>query len=153
MKKILYLISLSLIAGMIFWVSCKNNSDEPSLTPQQERAQLLKGTWAATNVTVPSGVSTDVVSDLIMTFGTDSEYNPTTFSANNAPDFFTGSNGTWAFDGTSISSISLTNISPVNSFTINSVSETALSITFQFTDSGARIESLAGTYNVDLTKQ
>ena len=154
MKKLTYLLLFGILGGMVFFGSCGGDDDDdgPNLTPQQEQAQALSGTWNQQNTTqIPDGVDPTILNDLSITFNIDANSNPTSFSASGADDFFiTTSSSTWAFSGSSTTAIVLSNVSPVTSLTINSVSDSQLSVTF--TSAGGRVTGLDGTYTVELTK-
>jgi len=45
MKKLLLFLSVGLILGFTFLSSCNKDDGETELTPQQERAQIMSGTW------------------------------------------------------------------------------------------------------------
>jgi hypothetical protein len=153
MKKLYYFLSLIIIAGMVGLTNCgDDNGDEP-LTPQQEQAQLLAGTWNQQNTTqLPPGVDPTILDQLTLTFNIDGNSNPSSFSSTGAPDFFTSSGAsTWAFSGSSTTSLILTGVTPVAALTINSLSASSLSVSFSFT-SGGRVTGLDGNYTVELTK-
>ena len=153
MKSLRYLASMFLIFSMIGMMSCHKPKPSPSLTPQQQQAQLLAGTWTTTSVDQsPSGIDLSVVSSLALTFNIDSDYNPTTFASSGAPDFFNStSSSTWAFSGSSTTVITLSNLTTsIKDIQINSLSETSLNITFTYVT--ARTQKLDGDYTLTLSK-
>jgi hypothetical protein len=152
-KQIYFFLSLGILAGMMLMASC-GNGDDDQLTPQQEQAQLLSGTWTQQNTTNrPEGVDPAILDDLTITFNVDGNRNPTTFSSSGAPDFFaTTSSSEWAFSGSSTTSVILSDVAPVDAFTINSLTANSLTITFTLSGSGLRVASLDGNYTVELTK-
>ncbi len=155
MKKIAYLLSFVIIAGFVVYAGCNGDENgEPELTEQQERAQALSGTWNAQEATsVPDNVDPTIIDNLSITFNVDASFNPASFSATGAADFFsTSSSSAWDFSGdVTISSITLTDVSPVTGFTISNFSNT--NMTIQFSHPGLRIASLEGTYAVSMVKQ
>lgn len=154
MKKLIYFfLSLGIMAGMMLMASC-GNGDDDQLTAQQEQAKLLAGTWSQQNTTnLPAGVDPTILDDLTITFNVDGNWNPTTFSSSGAPDFFaTSSSSEWAFSGSSTTSVILSDVAPVDEFTINSLTANSLTITFALSSSGVRLASLDGNYTVVLTK-
>ncbi len=156
MKKLFYLLTFGIIASMFIMSGCGGDDDDdgPSLTPQQEQAQALSGTWSQQNTTqIPDGVDPTILDQLSITFNIDGSSNPAGFSASGAGDFFTTtSSSSWSFSGSSTTSIELSNVTPVTSLTINSLTENSLSITFTFTSGTARVAGLDGSYTVELSK-
>lgn len=153
MRSLRYLASILLIFTMIGMISCHKKTPEKKLTPQQEQAKLLAGTWTTSSVDqLPSGIDASVVSDLVLTFNADTDYNPTTFAASGASDFFnTTSSSTWAFSGSSTTVLTLSNLTTgITQLQINSISETSLSITFTYVT--ARTQKLDGDYTLTLSK-
>lgn len=160
MRTLFVFLTMGLIAGFIFFSSCKNGNGG-DLTAQQEQAQLLQGTWTIQSATVPQGVQPDILNGGIMTFNTDQSFNPTSFSSSGIPDFFsTSGSSTWAFSGQSTNQVVLAGVSPVSEFTINNLSGGSLSISFSHPGlvgmnlvlPGARVADLSGAYTVSLTK-
>ncbi len=153
MKSLRYFITLFLIVSMAGIMSCKKKpTPGPQLTDQQKQAQLLTGTWTTKKVDkVPNGIDQSVVSSLTLTFNVDASYNPTSFSASGATDFFvTQSSSTWSWSGTGTSVISLSNTSPVTSLQINSLDDTSLQVTFTYVSQ--RTQKLDGTYQITFNK-
>ena len=152
MKKIFYIISFGIIAAMIVMASCGGDNGDGQLTPQQEQAQLLNGTWSHQNTTQsPDLVDPTILDQLSITFNIDANSNPTSFSSSGAPDFFvTVGSSKWAFSGSSTTSILLTDVSPVNQLTINSLTQSSLTLTFNF--SSLRVAGLDGNYTVEMSK-
>jgi hypothetical protein len=153
MKKLLFLLSLVIIAGLVGLTNCGDGNGDDPLTPQQEQAQLLAGTWThQATALLPAGVDPSILDQLTMTFNVDANKNPTSFSSTGAPDFFTTSgSSTWAFSGSSTTSLILSEVSPVSALTINSLSASSLTLRFSFL-SGGRIAGLDGEYIVEMTK-
>ncbi len=154
MKKIFYIISFGIIGAMIMMGSCGGDNGDGQLTPQQEQARLLNGTWSHQNTTQsPQGVDPTILDQLTMTFNIDGNSNPTSFSSSGAPDFFvTVGSSKWAFSGSSTTSILLTDVSPVTQLTVNSISQSNLTLRFTFLSGGGRIAGLDGDYTVEMTK-
>ena len=152
MKTIKYLLSLSLIAGFVFFMNCGGGDETPDLTAQQLQTQKMQGTWTIISSTVPDGVNPTILNGTTMAFNADSEYNPTSFSSNGAPDYFNvdPAPGGWSFAGSSTTAVTLTNVGPVSEFNINNLTETALEITFSHP--GLRVSDLGGIYTANLTK-
>ena len=153
MKKLFYLLSLGIISGMILMASCGDGGDG-DLTPLQKQAQLLSGTWIQqTTSQLPDGVNPSILDALTLTFNTDSDFNPGSFSSSGAPDFFStsGTSG-WAFSGSSTTSLILSDVTPVSDLTIVSLSSNALTVRFTLSTGGLRVASLEGEYTVELTK-
>ena len=120
---------------------------------QQKQAKLLAGTWTTTSVDQsPSGIDPTVISNLALTFNVDADYNPTTFTAAGASEFFgTQSSSTWAFSGSSTTVVTLSNLTTsINQLQINSISETSLSVTFTYVT--VRTEKLDGDYKLTMSK-
>ena len=156
MRKLFLLFSVGLIAGLIFLSGCPNGNGNGELTPQQERAQMLQGTWTIQSATVPQGVDPSILNGATMTFNTDNDHNPTSFNASGMPDFFSpGGSASWSFSST-INIVVLANVSPVSQFNINNVSANSLSISFSHPGlvaaADARIADLSGAYTASLTK-
>jgi len=157
MKKLFLFLSAGLILGFIFFASCggDGNGEEP-LTPQQEQARALQGTWTIQSATVPQGVDPDILNGGSMTFNTNTDHNPTSFASTGMPDFFsTSGSSTWAFSGTSTELVVFSNVSPVTGITVNNVSGNSLSISFSHPGLAARIAKvtdLSGAYTAQLTK-
>ena len=155
MRKLFLFLNVGLIAGLLILSGCPDDK-EVTLTPQQERAQLLQGTWTVQSATVPQGVDPTILNGGTMTFNTDNEHNPTSFSAAGMPDFFsTGGSSTWSFSST-IDIVVLANVTPVSQFNINNVSANSLSINFSHPGvvaaADARIADLSGAYTAILSK-
>ena len=156
MKKLFLLLSIGLIAGFAFLSSCDNGNGEEDLTEQQERAQMMSGTWTIQSATVPQGVDPTILNGSTMTFNTDAGHTPTSFSASGMPDFFsTQSNSGWAFSS-SINVVVLSSVTPVAGFNINNVTANSMSISFSHPGltamAGGRIADLSGAYTANLTK-
>ena len=153
-KQIYFFLSLGIISGIMLMASCGDDNGDDQLTPQQEKAQMLAGTWTQQSTTnSPAGVDPTILDDLTITFNVDGNWNPTTFSSGGAPDFFaTSSSSEWAFSGSSTTSVILSDVTPVDEFTISSLTANSLTISFSLSGSGARVASLDGNYTVELTK-
>ena len=157
MKKLFLFLTMGLIAGFVFFASCGNGDDDPELTPQQERAQTMSGTWTIESATVPQGVDPTVLNGATMTFNTSDDKNPTTFSSSGMPDFFNSqSNASWSFNSSSIDIVVLSNVAPVSEFNINNITASSMSISFSHPGltamAGGRIADLSGAYTANLTK-
>ena len=157
MKKLFLFLSMGLIAGFVFFASCNGDDDEPSLTPQQERAQTMRGTWTIESATVPQGVDPTILNGATMTFNTSDESNPTSFSSSGMPEFFNAQSGaTWNFSGSSVDVVTLTSVTPVTEFNINNISANSMSISFSHPGltamAGGRVADLSGAYTANLTK-
>ena len=113
---------------------------------------MMQGTWTIISATVPEGVDPTILNGTTMAFNTDSQFNPTSFSSSGAPDYFNvdPAPGGWAFAGSSTTAVSLSNVGPVTSFSINNITATAMEI--NFSHPGARIADLGGVYTANLTK-
>ncbi len=149
MKSLQYILSAAVIVFLAGMMSCHKKPGPNPLTDQQKQAQALSGTWTTVKVDqYPSGVDTTVVSSLTLTFNTDTNNNPTTFSASGAPDFFTTqSSSTWAFSGTSTSVITLSNVTPVTGLQINSLVGNSLTVKFTYVT-----PRLDGDYQLTMSK-
>ncbi len=155
MKSLRYFLTMIMIISLVGIMSCgKKPNSGPSLTDQQKQAQLLEGTWTADSVvSVPNGIDPSVVSSLALTFNVDNSYNPTSFSASGAPDFFvTQSSSTWSWSSTSTTVIGLANTTPVTSLQINSLSNGSLKLTFTYTSTSQRVQKLDGNYQITFSK-
>ena len=155
MKKLFLFLSAGLILGFIFFASCGGNGNgEEELTPQQEQARALQGTWTIQSATVPQGVDPDILNGGTMTFNASTDYNPTSFASAGMPDFFsTSGSSSWAFSGTSTDLVVFSNVSPVTGITVNNVSGNSLSISFSHPGlAGGRVADLSGAYTAQLSK-
>ncbi len=157
MKKLFLFLSMGLIAGFMFLASCGDKNGEDPLTPQQERAQIMRGTWTIESATVPQGVDPTVLNGATMTFNTSDDYNPTSFSSSGMPDFFNAqSNASWSFNSSSTDIVVFSNVTPVSQFNINNITATSMSISFSHPGltamAGGRIADLSGAYTANLTK-
>ena len=155
MKNLFLFLSVGLIFGFIFFASCGGNGNgEENLTPQQEQAKALQGTWTVQSATVPQGVDPTIINGGTMTFNTDQNYDPTSFASNEMPDFFsTSGSASWAFNGQTTNQVNLSNVTPVTDFSINNLSGNSLSISFSHPGlAGGRIADLSGAYTANLTK-
>lgn len=150
MKSLRYIFTVLVVIALTGTMSCHKKNPPPSQTDQQKKAEMLAGTWTTTSVDkLPTGVDKSIISDLAITFNVDSDNNPTTFSASGATDFFaTQSSSTWSFSGNSTSVINLSNVSPVTTITVNSVTDTKLVI--QFTYVTQRTMKLDGDYQLTM---
>jgi hypothetical protein len=154
MRTLFVFLTMGLIAGFIFFASCNGDNGDEDLTPQQEQAKLLQGTWTVQSATVPQGVQPDILNGGTLTFNTDQDYNPSSFSSAGMPDFFSASGSSaWSFSGQSTNQVVLTGVSPVSEFTINNLSGNSLSISFSHPGmAGGRVKDLSGAYTASLTK-
>ena len=148
---------MGLIAGFMFLAGCGDENGEDPLTPQQERAKTMSGTWTIESATVPQGVDPTVLNGATMTFNTSDDNNPTSFSASGMPDFFNAQgNASWSFSGSSIDIVVLSNVTPVSEFNINNITASSMSISFSHPGlmamAGGRIADLSGAYTANLTK-
>jgi hypothetical protein len=153
MKILQYFLTILILIAFIGTYSCKKKHEGPSYTDQQKQAILLEGTWTTSSVdAAPTGVDQSAISSLTLTFNIDSDKNPTTFSSTGAPDFFTTqSSSTWDFSGTGTTIITLTNVSPITTLTVDPAStETTLKVSFTLPQ--LRTEDLHGDYSLTLTK-
>jgi hypothetical protein len=156
MKKLFLFLSMGLIAGFMFLASCGDDNGEDPLTPQQERAQIMRGTWTIESATVPQGVDPTILNGATMTFNTSEDFSPTSFSSSGMPEFFNAqSNATWNFSS-SIDIVTMSNVAPVSDFNINNISANSMSISFSHPGltamAGGRIADLSGAYTANLTK-
>lgn len=158
MKKLFLFLSMGLIAGFTFFASCGGDENgDGDLTPQQERAQTMQGTWTIESATVPQGVDPTILNGSTMTFNTSDDYSPTSFSSSGMPEFFNAQSGAaWAFNSTSIDIVVLSNVAPVSEFNINNISANSMSISFSHPGltamAGGRVADLSGAYTANLTK-
>ncbi|MEM1406044.1 MAG: hypothetical protein AAGG59_04670 [Bacteroidota bacterium] len=155
MKKISYLLSLVVLAGVFTMVGCGDDDDD-SLTLEQQQLQFLEGTWSV-------GSSDDVSLDT--NTGTTGDWS--NFSINFQ------SNGSVVVNGESddveVFSVDSYTVSgtQVNSFTVifdgtdevivtRGGSDNEMLMTFTITDDnplGARTQGISGAWIFDLTKQ
>lgn len=138
-----------------FLMNCKGDDPTP-LTNQQQAAKELSFTWASAQVLsspVPSADGT--LENLRLTFTTTQDFEPSTFSASGAPDFFlTNTNSIWSWEGTSSAiNILLLNVSPVQAFTVDELSATSLTIRFSLDGPVEGRTKGIGEYQVKLTRQ
>ncbi len=146
-------LALLIIISLVIFSGCpKNEKPDPELTEQQERAQLLEGTWGnASNVVVPPDVDDNIISGISITFSTSGEIQPDTFSAFGTVKIFdTSANSGWSFSN-DINQVLLSNVFPVTSFVIVSITETTIIIQLDH-PGGEGFEGKDGTYSVTLTK-
>lgn len=156
MKKLFLFLSIGLIAGFAFLASC-NEEPVDELTPQQERAQTMQGTWTIESATVPQGVDPTILNGSTMTFNTSDDYSPTSFSSSGMPEFFNAQSGaSWTFSSSSMDIVVLSSVAPVSEFNINNISTNSMSISFSHPGltamAGGRIADLSGAYTANLTK-
>ena len=156
MKYIKSLAYVALIAlADVIMVNCKSDDPAP-LNEQQEAAKKLSVTWGAAQVlSSPVPGADGTLENLTFTFNSTESFQPTTFSSSGAPDFFlTSGNSTWSW-GTPASTaiVELSNVSPVQEFTIEELTETTLTFSFSFDGPiGGRITGI-GEYQVRFTRQ
>jgi hypothetical protein len=154
MRFVNIILSVVLVSGLAGFFSCGGgNGNGGELTPQQEQAAKLQGSWTVTNVTTaPTGVSTGDLENLSITFNIDDNKTPTTFSSSGANDFFLSQSASgWEFNGTSTVIINLLNVTPVTGLSVvGEITETSL--TLAFTHPGLRMEGLDGEYEIVLSK-
>ncbi|HEX7016539.1 MAG TPA: hypothetical protein VF191_13600 [Cyclobacteriaceae bacterium] len=156
MKYIKLSVSITLIAlAAMILVNCKNDDPAP-LDEQQQAAKKLSVAWGAAEVlSSPVAGADGTLENLTLTFATTESFQPTTFSASGAPDFFlTSANSSWSWEtSASATHVLLLNVSPVHEFTIEELTETMLTISFSFDGPiGGRIKGI-GEYQVRLTRQ
>ena len=145
MRKSLSFVALTLIAGF-FIGSCKDKTDPPK-SDEELRIAELDGTWvldAGSNVVTVAGgdVSTDWA-------GFSLNLNEKNYTANGSDDLLVWpASGSWDFG------------SDVNKLVRNdgiemsiSVTETALSIQFDYSAAGGRLNGIEGTWVFKLIKQ
>ena len=142
------------IISFFFLVACPHNDNNPELTALQKKAVSLTGTWSnASNVSVPNGVDGTVLDQLTLTFNSDTDHNPTSFSASGASDFLLSqSSSTWSLSGSDLNLINLTGVSPVSQLSIMNLTDTELTIKFTYMTPSARAEKLDGDYQVTLSR-
>ena len=159
MRKIFHLFAFAAAIALIFLVSC-GDDDEPEPTAQEKRAEELSGTWSqSTTELTPEGVDPTILDNLTMTFNVQDKQ-PSTFSASGAPDLFTTSgSSTWAFSGSNVDVIVLTDVGDgVPSLTISGFTTSQMTVAFKYTtpagrlESNERVMSLDGDYRLTMTK-
>lgn len=163
MKRFKSIILLSAIISVVFFANCGDDGDEVVLTEQQIATQsLVDGSpWTINNVTSkpdPS-INTSELENLVVTFdasGSGTEIMPAGFTASGAPNFIaTQSGATWSWSGDAISTITLNNvnISQLTSVTFAPDVEnpTTLTVSFNISDTGGRIQGIVGNYTVELS--
>ncbi|MEM6522769.1 MAG: hypothetical protein AAF693_03210 [Bacteroidota bacterium] len=156
MKKISYLLSVVILAGVLAMTGCgDDDSSGPTITEQQLSA--LVGTWAPTNgdasVTL-GGSGNDAPGDwsnFSITFT-----NSQTASVSNVPDEVIGmfAINSFTFSNESVTNIGLTFGADAATVQVNSETNIILSFTLEDGGSlGARTSSVQGNWSFDLTKQ
>lgn len=153
MEKVLTILIIGLVVRM---TDCKNRDLNPALTPSQQRAQSLTGTWAeAHNIQVPPGVGNDIIENLSMTFFTDMNLNQAGFSTSGAPLIIESeSKATSEFNSGNKDNILLFDVSPVNSFVIVNFDPVNMTMTINFYHPGLNnYAHKGGDYVVTLVKQ
>jgi hypothetical protein len=153
MKYIKSFTSITLV--VVTLVNCKNDDPAP-LNEQQQAAKKLSVTWSSAEVlSSPVSGADGALEDLTLTFSVTGNFQPSSFSASGAPEFFlTDANSTWSWESTGAATrVLLLNVSPVQEFTIEELTETTLAISFPFSGPvGGRISGV-GEYQVRLTRQ
>lgn len=156
MKYIKSLAYVALIAlADVIMVNCKSDDPAP-LDELQQAAKKLSVTWGAAEVlSSPVAGADGTLENLTFTFSTTASFQPTTFSSSGAPDFFlTSANSTWSW-GTpgSATYVLLSNVSPIQEFAIEELTETTLTISFSFAGPIEGRVTGIGEYQVQLTRQ
>lgn len=158
MKEIKISIGLSLavlISLPVLLVNCKKDDAAP-LNDQQMTTKKLTATWGSTVVESSPVTGADgTLKDVIFTFTATGNFQPAMFTATGAPDYFRSSAGsTWSWGDTGpTTKILLTNVLPVQEFSIEELTEKNLTISFEFSGPvGGRTQGI-GEYRLRMTRQ
>lgn len=152
--KNLKIYTLLTFLALLMMASCKKDDDnDAELTAQQQVTSELSDTWGDAEVLdAPGNYAT--LEDLEITFTATSDFQPSSFSASGADDYFlSNTNSTWAWNGDNATQVQLMNVSPVQFLAINELTGTSLTISFTYDGpEGGRVMGI-GTYQVRLTRQ
>jgi hypothetical protein len=155
MKYIIRTFSVALLVVTTFILTNCGKDDAEPLTEQQEATKELTATWGSPQIiSSPVAGADGTLEDLTLTFGATADFQPGSFSASGAPDYFTStgsSTWTWGNAGSS-TEISLLNVTPVQALTVEELTATTLTVSFQFDNTNGRTNGI-GEYRLLLTRQ
>ena len=149
MKHLRSFIFFTFSLGALMLISCGDDSDDPvtedplteSTEEEKQLESLSASAWKMSSITLDGADATSNFDGLVLTIKSDK-----TYSTNGSYDPVWPSSGSFTF-GSDINT--LTRDDGV-SMTI-SVSETSLTVTFTYADSGGRIDALPGDYVFSFT--
>jgi hypothetical protein len=149
MKHLRSFIFFTFSLGALMLISCGDDSDDPvtedplteSTEEEKQLESLSASAWKMSSITLDGADVTSNFDGLVLTINSDK-----TYSTNGSYDPVWPSSGSFTF-GSDINT--LTRDDGV-SMTI-SVSETSLTVTFTYADSGGRIDALPGDYVFSFT--
>ena len=149
MKYLRSFIFFTFSLGALMLISCGDDSDDPvtedplteSTEEEKQLESLSASAWKMSSITLDGADATSNFDGLVLTINSDK-----TYSTNGSYDPVWPSSGSFTF-GSDINT--LTRDDGV-SMTI-SVSETSLTVTFTYADSGGRIDALPGDYVFSFT--
>ena len=144
MKHLRSFIFFTFSLGALMLISCGDDSDDPVTESTEEEKQLESlsaSAWKMSSITLDGADATANFDGLVLTIKS-----VKTYSTNGSYDPVWPSSGSFTF-GSDINT--LTRDDGV-SMTI-SVSETSLTVTFTYADSGGRIDALPGDYVFSFT--
>ena len=149
MKHLRSFIFFTFSLGALMLISCGDDSDDPvtedhvteSTEEEKQLESLSASAWKMSSITLDGADATSNFDGLVLTINSDK-----TYSTNGSYDPVWPSSGSFTF-GSDINT--LTRDDGV-SMTI-SVSETSLTVTFTYADSGGRIDALPGDYVFSFT--
>lgn len=155
MKRITtFLGFLIIMAFPILLVDCKKDDPAP-LTEQQQAAKKLSGTWGSAEVlSSPVSGADGTLENLTLTFEVTGNFQPEGFTSTGTPEIFqTDATSMWSWESTSSTTrILLSNVTPVQEFIIEELTEATLTISFVFDGPvGGRTTGI-GEYHVKLTR-
>ncbi len=156
MKYIKVFAGITLLAiSSVVLLNCKKDDPTP-LSQQQQAAKQISVTWGEAEILSSPVTGADgTLEDLTLTFSVTGNFQPGAFSASGAPEFFfTSTSSTWSWESAgSVTRILLSNVSPVQAFTIEDLNEVTLTISFPFDARvGGRIAGI-GEYKVRMMRQ
>jgi len=151
MRTLNYILSGLILTGMIFASGCGNDDDVITITPAEERTELLSSlTWNFKTVSQDGVDISSAFTGATLTFTATG-----TFSTNVDPTYalIFPASGSWSIpDETQINQIMFNNIP----MTISDATATSLTLNFSFVgasaNKGGRINSLDGAYVVTFTR-
>lgn len=154
MKKIYFLRFIIPMAIMLL-AACDDHGDPQAdikLNETQKATVSMRGIWSqASDPSLPFGTTPGVLDDLVLNFRIDDDYNPSNFSADGAPYFFQGEEGSWAWEDDEHSIIALSNILPVTRIDVMDEGN-AIRLTFTYNGPPEGRTKVVGDYGVTLKK-
>ena len=133
-------------ATLLIFANCGGGGDDPQAEPSaaQKNATLLDGTWKLNSVT-NEGNPRDEWTDFTLTLSLDDDFKGGNYNTTNIPDEDT--EGVWASSGTFTASEDLTVLTRNDGTKITlTVSASTLSLSFDISESGGRVDGFTGAW-------